>query len=658
MNNIITNVKILGTTADSKSIIILDNSGKVNLWSIKQEDFSDYIYTIDIKKYKYEFMTKNNKHAIFTSIDENAVFSLDIESKQFSECVSFEESFDSLLSITSDLKIIAVKRADVVTVYETKPNKVLSLFEMENDSYIDATLSDNHKYFILAEKTVVSIFDLKLQQNIKKISNEIKADSEVGRVRFVELINDNKTLIIGGNKKLLIFDIESNIFSQMRRERVSAIRGITSSSKINNTDYLVVKLGFPPICTPNIKLTLWDINTKEFIDFFNGEVAWTSQYFITLDGKYMINFGYSYNGTKRIVDIYELPCEEAVRSYIGLTNYKRKPGANIFFEEEVKIFQKEFEAYDLFQKTSTDWYHEHKQGLYQLAQLEDNPPSGNIMVSRYEASYLPKEIEAKKINIKVVNSLFDYKAIKNDNKQWHINFADEILFNHYGSSLMAQDELQVSEHPLLANVFEMLYELGKEDSAYKPLTKDYDSNPNMPTPILIEGVERRIAIDTSPNTVNPNGLYGNNFSKAHWEDIKYATTVFKKPVKSNIIAMEAYPSATGEYTIEQINDLFMTAYTGFKAAKSSSKSKIEIHTGDWGTGAYGGNKVLTAFLQLLAATVAKVDLLVFHTLDKNSFEKTLVLYNDLLFKDTNIDLKNVFNTLVQMKYKWGESDGN
>ncbi len=33
--------------------------------------------------------------------------------------------------------------------------------------------------------------------------------------------------------------------------------------------------------------------------------------------------------------------------------------------------------------------------------------------------------------------------------RWHVNFADRHLFVAYGSPLMAQDEIQCMEHPVL-----------------------------------------------------------------------------------------------------------------------------------------------------------------------------------------------------------------
>jgi hypothetical protein len=39
---------------------------------------------------------------------------------------------------------------------------------------------------------------------------------------------------------------------------------------------------------------------------------------------------------------------------------------------------------------------------------------------------------------------------------WHVNFADPQLFVAYGSQLLAQDELQAAEHPLLGSIREAL----------------------------------------------------------------------------------------------------------------------------------------------------------------------------------------------------------
>lgn len=323
-----------------------------------------------------------------------------------------------------------------------------------------------------------------------------------------------------------------------------------------------------------------------------------------------------------------------------------------------RIFKIEIDAPRIVKDYPADWYHEHKQKLYQLTSLEANPPAGKVLISRYSKLAMPKQVMFGKMKVEISEMMFQYSKSKKDLKSWYVNFADGDLFNNYGSPLMAQDELQVAEHPILANVLELLFTLSKEDSKYDPNTRDYDIKSNPPTPILIEGAERRISIDTLPAVHIPDGIYGNNFSKADWKDIENATTVFKNPSKSNIIAMEAYPGRTGKYTIEQINDIFITVYTAFSAAKSQTRNGIEIHTGDWGTGAYGGNKILTACLQLLAANVSDVNLLIFHTFDTSSFEKAYLVYLEMIQDNDKIDIAMVLNKLLTMEFTWGVSDGN
>ncbi len=324
------------------------------------------------------------------------------------------------------------------------------------------------------------------------------------------------------------------------------------------------------------------------------------------------------------------------------------------------IFKIEVDASTLLREYPADRYHKYKQKLYQLTAIETKLSSGQVLISKYNGTELPLYDKHQKMDIQLVNAMFKYLSPKEGFKSWYVNFADEILFNYYGSPLMAQDELQVAEHPLLANVTEMIHEYSKKDSKYSPYTKDYDAIPyTMPTPILIEGIERRIEIDVLPNKNNPNGIYGNNFSKADWNDIKEAVSIFEEPTKSNIVAMEAYPGATGEYTLKQITDIFRTAYISFCAVKNQSdNSNVELHTGDWGTGAYGGNKILTACLQLLAATAAKIDLLVFHTFDKASFKKTQLLYDEIYKNAFDKNLQRVVNKLFDMKFRWEVGDGN
>lgn len=62
---------------------------------------------------------------------------------------------------------------------------------------------------------------------------------------------------------------------------------------------------------------------------------------------------------------------------------------------------------------------------------------------------------------------------------WHMNFADTDLFVAYGSPLLAQDELQVLEHPILGSLRVALAARGQP-----PETTDGKLRP---TPVTITG---------------------------------------------------------------------------------------------------------------------------------------------------------------------------
>jgi len=93
-----------------------------------------------------------------------------------------------------------------------------------------------------------------------------------------------------------------------------------------------------------------------------------------------------------------------------------------------------------------------------------------------------------------------------------------------------------------------------------------------PAPVLIRGVERRCAVATDPDLLEgrPYGLYGNQFARGKEDAVKRATTVLAPPTISNILAMEAPPGGTGAYSLAQIRDVVVTAFTGFRAARVES----------------------------------------------------------------------------------------
>jgi Poly (ADP-ribose) glycohydrolase (PARG) len=302
-----------------------------------------------------------------------------------------------------------------------------------------------------------------------------------------------------------------------------------------------------------------------------------------------------------------------------------------------------------------------KKVVYQIACPPDSIHGGELVFSRWR-SILLEELSISLTHdtaIEEQKSYFEYTSSNRDNNlvEWYLNFAHSDLFCAYGERVFAQDEMQVAEHPALASLREALL-----DKNIAPFTVERGE----PTPILIRGVERRCAIATNldPLQGRPNGLYGNNFAKATAEAIALATTPLNPPTITNIIAMEAPSGGYNFYEYDIIEFILTTAVTGFMVAKIESQLEIvspivSIHTGFWGCGAYGGNRILMALLQLLAARLAQIDTLVFHTTDATG-SQALATAKSILDRElaTCDNITNVLEKIYAKAFKWGVSDGN
>jgi hypothetical protein len=327
--------------------------------------------------------------------------------------------------------------------------------------------------------------------------------------------------------------------------------------------------------------------------------------------------------------------------------------------ENLIIYRKSYNVQDLIRNYPVKLNHKYKKLVYKIACPESSIHGGDITVSRWKAMQIESmSLTTKdKSEIEMRSGYFTYD--RNDRSaeiEWHLNFADAYLFFAYGSPLLAQDELQVAEHPALASVREALLAQGMTALTVED---------NLPTPIIIKGVERRclIATNPDPDADRPLGLYGNNFARASRESIENATRKIDPPSISNIIAIEAPPGGTGIYTSSQIAYILTTAVTSFAAAKfeSDPNSTVIIHTGFWGCGAYGGNRVLMGLLQIIAANLAKIDRLVFHTGEDNGnldFIKATELLEQI-WRSTEIEISipDLIAKIQAMEFEWGIGNG-
>ncbi len=321
------------------------------------------------------------------------------------------------------------------------------------------------------------------------------------------------------------------------------------------------------------------------------------------------------------------------------------------------LYEKQYNAASLSHDFPPQFRDANKSLVFQLA----NPPggggttfTGTLTVSRWPVQPLPETIPTTSPHIEARPDFFTYDPPAPNTTEWHLNFAAHDLFAYYATSLLAQDELQVAEHPLLASL-----RLAMQHDHLSTFTVENNS----PTPILITNVPRQAILSTDPNRAEgrPAGLYGNRFADAPADAIRKATHPLTPPTLSNIIAIEAPAHGHGEYSESQIHFILTTACTAFAAAKSLAPPNhaTTIHTGFWGCGAYGGNRTLMTTLQLLAAQLAQIDTLIYHTGDKPSLQQFAqaqsLLHEELQKSPTTNQL---ISALQSRHFHWGTGDGN
>ncbi|NMO17065.1 hypothetical protein HPC49_11415 [Pyxidicoccus fallax] len=324
----------------------------------------------------------------------------------------------------------------------------------------------------------------------------------------------------------------------------------------------------------------------------------------------------------------------------------------------VCLLRREYKASVLLDEHPPVLRHPHKRLVFELSCPPGAVHAGNVELTRWRALPLPETVQLSPTEVLVVPGFYDYSG--DDAGVWHVNFADPQLFVAYGSALLAQDELQAAEHPVLGSLREALL--------YEGLPAKTEVN-DEPTPILVVGAERRCAIATHPDRAagRPRGLYGNLFAAASSSVIRAAVKVLRPPTRTNLIAMAAPTGGPGPYFRWQLERVLTTAYTAFSAAMTESRQlwpgrPVEIHTGFWGCGAFGGNRHAMTLLQLLSARLAGVDRLRFHAGDDAglaAFETGSEDLDRVLAAGTPGEpLAELVERIGDLDYEWGVSDGN
>lgn len=296
--------------------------------------------------------------------------------------------------------------------------------------------------------------------------------------------------------------------------------------------------------------------------------------------------------------------------------------------------------------------HAKKQLLFDLALSRGL--SGEVSVSRYRELALPDTFQPFAPDTEIVARKGYFRYSKTDGADdWFMNFAHHDLFNGYGHFMFAQDEIQVAEHPALASLREMM--LSRNDNLRPATVAD-----GAPTPVLFRNLQRTVNIDTR-------SIYGARFACSDDSTIREAVSQLDPAPLSNILAIEA-PISSGNriYARSEIEAALRTAYSGFRAVvlcsvtAATPPKPVVLHTGNWGCGAYGGNRQLMLSVQIMAARLAGITKLVFYcgADDKDdvaSFSADLT--RQFKFKPA-ATVTRVVDRLVAKGFSWGTPDGN
>lgn len=322
------------------------------------------------------------------------------------------------------------------------------------------------------------------------------------------------------------------------------------------------------------------------------------------------------------------------------------------------LYRYQWDAAELLEEYPPRFSCERKRRVFELASASGSESAGRLSVSRWQGEALPEvvDVDAAIRRLEVRPGYFTFDPSPTDRVDWHVNFAHSDVFAFYGGSLFAQDEWQVAEHPLLASVREAL--------AVRP--RDLRTvEAERTTPILVHGVERWCEIATEPDESagRPNGLYGGEFGQASLEAIERAVRRIEPPTRTNVIAMAAPAYGEGEYQLSELTQILMTAFAGFRAAVLESEfqagrvAPVFIHTGFWGCGAFGGNRIVMTALQLLAAGMADVDGLVFHhggAAGRDGVESAASLLCEL---SGDVSVEGLLQDFARRGFEWGVSNG-
>ena len=323
------------------------------------------------------------------------------------------------------------------------------------------------------------------------------------------------------------------------------------------------------------------------------------------------------------------------------------------------INRRAFDAAQLMRAYPPRWTNENKLTAAGELLRRDDVPRGEVSLSRWRQGHRwSTRSSHKRPLITERSGFFVYgESGPPGTMHWHLNFAMGDCFGAYAGELLAQDELQVLEHPALGSL--------REAANLEGFSLMCVEDPAA-TPLLVAGIERRGELKTRSSPEAPAGLYGNEFASASQATVRSAMRRLEPPTISNIVAIEAPACGSGRYERDEIEAILSTAVCGFRAAKLETRhltqgragdARVVLHTGWWGCGAYGGDKELMALLQLLASELAEVDELVFYSVDEDGSQTLREARRKYTALPKDAAADDLVSAIWALRYEWGFSNG-
>ena len=116
----------------------------------------------------------------------------------------------------------------------------------------------------------------------------------------------------------------------------------------------------------------------------------------------------------------------------------------------------------------------------------------------------------------------------------------------------------------------------------------------------------------------------------------------------------------GPYRGDEIAFVLETAWAGFAAAVEVGEGvPTMIHSGYWGCGAYGGNRVLMTLLQVVAARAAGLGRLVLHVGNEPADARTGVRLAQSILDDarSTAGTADLVRRVEGLGLRWGVGNG-